>query len=99
MNRIISFVSLIMIVLISHAQKQASRLIIRGDDMGSSQASNAACIKAFKSGIETSVEIMAVGPWFPEAVQFLRDNPGVDVGLHLVITSEWDNIKWRPLTW
>ncbi len=24
--------------------------------------------------------------------------PVVDVGIHLAITSEWDNIKWRPLT-
>lgn len=25
-------------------------------------------------------------------------NPGIDVGVHLAITSEWDNVKWRPLT-
>ena len=37
-------------------------------------------------------------PWFPEAVSLLKQNPGVDVGLHFTITSEWDNIKWRPLT-
>lgn len=28
----------------------------------------------------------------------LADNPQVDVGIHLALTSEWDNIKWRPLT-
>jgi CubicO group peptidase (beta-lactamase class C family)/predicted glycoside hydrolase/deacetylase ChbG (UPF0249 family) len=75
-----------------------SRLIVRADDMGSSQAANAACIESYKNGIATSIEVMVVAPWFPEAAKLLSENPAVDVGLHLVITSEWDNIKWRPLT-
>ena len=41
---------------------------------------------------------MAVGPWFPQAARLLRENPGLDVGLHLALTSEWENVKWRPLT-
>ncbi len=81
------------------SQYQAGpRLIVRADDMGSVQASNEASVRAYKNGIVTSVEVMAVGPWFPEAVRLLNENPGVDVGLHFTITSEWDNIKWRPLT-
>ncbi len=28
----------------------------------------------------------------------LNENPGFDVGIHLTITSEWSNTKWRPLT-
>jgi len=79
-------------------QKTSPRLIVRGDDMGSSQASNMACMETYKKGIETSIEVMVVAPWFPEASRLLLDNPGIDVGLHLTITSEWDNIKWRPLT-
>lgn len=74
------------------------RLIVRGDDMGSSQSSNLASMDTYKNGIETSIELMVVAPWFPEAARLLRENPGIDVGLHLTITSEWDNIKWRPLT-
>ncbi len=74
------------------------RLIVRGDDMGSSQASNEASIRCFKDGVMRDVELMAVGPWFPQAARLLRENPGLDVGLHLALTSEWDNVKWRPLT-
>jgi len=74
------------------------RLIVRGDDMGSSQASNEAAIRCFRDGAMRDVELMAVGPWFPEAARLLRENPGLDVGLHLTLTSEWDNVKWRPLT-
>ena len=74
------------------------RLIVRGDDMGSSQASNEASIRCFKDGVMRDVELMAVGPWFPQAARLLREHPGLDVGLHLALTSEWDDVKWRPLT-
>jgi predicted glycoside hydrolase/deacetylase ChbG (UPF0249 family) len=36
--------------------------------------------------------------WFEEAVVLLNQNPGLDVGIHLVLTSEWNLYKWRPLT-
>ena len=39
------------------------------------------------------------GPWFLEAAKLLRENPGLDVGVRLALTSEWDNVKWRPLTY
>lgn len=74
------------------------RLIIRGDDMGFSHSANEALIKCYKEGIQTSIEVIVPSPWFPEAVKLLELNPGIDVGLHFAITSEWDNIKWRPLT-
>jgi predicted glycoside hydrolase/deacetylase ChbG (UPF0249 family) len=82
----------------SWAQQSAPKLIVRGDDMGSSQASNVASLISAIDGIETSIEVMVVAPWFPEAARLLREHPGVDVGVHLTLTSEWDNIKWRPLT-
>jgi len=74
-------------------------LLIRGDDIGSSHSSNLACIESYRNGIMRSVELMAPCPWFPEAVRFLKENPGLDVGVHLTFTSEWSNIKWRPLTY
>jgi predicted glycoside hydrolase/deacetylase ChbG (UPF0249 family) len=74
------------------------KLLIRGDDIGSSHTSNVACIECFRNGIMRSVELMVPGPWFPEAVRLLNENPGLDVGVHLVVTSEWNDIKWRPLT-
>lgn len=36
--------------------------------------------------------------WFPQAVKLLQQNRQLDVGVHLALTSEWDNFKWRPLT-
>jgi predicted glycoside hydrolase/deacetylase ChbG (UPF0249 family) len=80
------------------AQEHTIRVIVRGDDMGYSHSGNEALIKCFKEGIQTSIEVIVPSPWFPEAVKMLADNPGTDVGIHLAITSEWDNVKWRPLT-
>lgn len=84
--------------ILSKNTANSPKLIIRGDDMGYSHSGNEALIKCFKEGIETSIEIIAPSPWFPEAVKLLTQNPKVDVGLHFAITSEWDNVKWRPLT-
>lgn len=74
------------------------RLIVRGDDMGFSHSGNEALIKCYKDGIQTSIEIIVPSPWFPEAVKMLKENPNVDVGIHIALTSEWDNIKYRPIS-
>jgi len=86
------------VVIPLFSQQNKTRLIVRSDDMGSFHSANVASIDGYKNGIQTSIEVMVVTPWFPEAVKMLRENPGSDVGLHLVLTSEWENIKWRPLT-
>jgi len=97
-KRSLLFNLFILLALIDNAQTKSIRLIIRGDDMGFSHSGNEALIKTFKEGIEKSIEVIVPSPWFPEAVKLLEENPNVDVGIHLVLTSEWDNIKWRPLT-
>jgi len=74
------------------------RLLVRGDDIGSFATANQACIDACKNGIVRSLEVMVPCAWFPEAVTLLNENPFIDVGVHLVLTSEWTNCKWRPLT-
>ncbi|MBX2953836.1 MAG: serine hydrolase [Leadbetterella sp.] len=80
------------------SQDSSPRLIMRGDDMGYSHSGNLALLKSSLQGIQTSIEVIAPAPWFPEAVKMLQENPGIDVGLHFALTSEWDNVKWRPLT-
>lgn len=86
------------VFLAACAQNKNIRLIVRGDDMGFSHSGNEALIKTYKDGIERSIEVIVPSPWFPEAVKMLADNPSVDVGIHLALTSEWDNVKWRPVS-
>jgi len=92
------FSLLIILVAFNACAQQPPRLIIRGDDMGYAHSGNEAIIKTYKDGIEKSIEVIVPSPWFPEAVKLLAENPNVDVGIHLAITSEWDNEKWRPLS-
>jgi chitin disaccharide deacetylase len=74
------------------------RLIVKGDDMGAAHGINTATIDAYKRGVLTTTNVIVPGPWFLEAARVLKENPGLDVGVHLAITSEWSDIKWRPLT-
>ena len=80
------------------ARMNAQELVVRIDDMGCSHSANVASIDTYRNGIAGSVEVMPVCAWFPEAVRMLTENPGLDVGVHLTLTSEWENVKWRPLT-
>ena len=82
----------------AEAQDNEIRLIVRGDDIGSSHAANAGCIQSYREGIMRTVEVMVPCPWFKEAAKMLRENPGLDVGIHLDLTSEWEFYKWGPVT-
>ncbi len=103
-SRRVPFLGLSLLVLLAAAsscvcaQDKSINLIVRGDDIGSSHTANVACIRSYREGIMTSVEVMVPCGWFPEAVKMLNENPTLDVGVHVVLTSEWENIKWRPLT-
>lgn len=73
-------------------------LLVRADDIGFSHSGNQGCIDVFTKGICRSVELMAPCPWFPEAVKLLQAHPTFDVGVHFTLTSEWENMKWRPVS-
>ena len=95
----ISLVICCVCIQYAHAQVQSGiQLIVRSDDMGFCHAVNKACIDVYQHGISRSVEVLAPTPWFMEAVTLLNENPGYDVGVHLCLTSEWTNLRWRPLT-
>ena len=80
------------------ASQSKIRLIIIGDDIGAVHAIGEGTIEAYRNGIMRSANLIVPGPWFLEAVQQLKDNPSLDVGIHLALTSEWDSVKWRPIT-
>jgi chitin disaccharide deacetylase len=72
----------------------AKLLIIHADDMGLCNSVNMACIKAFDNKGITSGSIMVPCPWAPEMEAYVKDHPGMDVGIHLTLTAEWDYYKW-----
>ena len=89
---------IILVILFSWNRYGRIRLIMRGDDMGFCHEVNLGCIEAYQNGILTAVEVMVPCDFFPEAVQMLKENPDLDVGIHLTLNSEWENIKWGPVT-
>jgi len=78
--------------------KDAKLLIIHADDLGLSHGTNSAVISAFNKGGITSGSIMVPCPWFPEIASFAKTNPKADIGIHLTLTSEWENYKFGPVT-
>jgi len=72
-------------------------LIIHADDMGLSHSVNLATIKAFDSKGITSGSIMAPCPWAGEIESYVMNHPGLDVGVHLTLTAEWELYKWSGI--
>ena len=77
--------------------KDSKVLILHVDDAGMSWDSNEGAIQAIQKGVANSVSVMMPCPWVPGFVQYLKEHPSVDAGLHLTLTSEWDSYRWGPL--
>src|SRR5580704_15494181 len=76
--------------------KGARVLILHVDDAGMSLESNEGAIAALTKGTATSVSVMMPCPWVPGFIKWLHTHPDIDAGLHLTLTSEWDDYRWGP---
>ncbi len=75
----------------------AKVIIMNVDDVGMSFDSNQGAIEAMEKGVANSCSIMMICPWVPQYINFLKEHPLTDAGLHLTLTSEWENYRWEPL--
>jgi predicted glycoside hydrolase/deacetylase ChbG (UPF0249 family) len=72
--------------------------IIHTDDIGMCQASVQAFTDLWEFGTISSGAVMMPCPWSPAAADYCRNNPGVDMGVHATLNSEWDIYRWGPLS-
>jgi hopanoid biosynthesis associated protein HpnK len=63
-------------------------LIVNADDFGLTSAVNRGILRAFQEGIVTSTSLLVTGSAFEDAVALARQNPELDVGLHLSLVEE-----------
>lgn len=72
-------------------------VILHVDDAGMSHDSNVGTFRSILEGAANSMSVMMPCPWVPDLVRGLKENPEIDAGLHLTLTSEWDGYRWEPL--
>lgn len=63
------------------------KIICNADDFGHSKGVNLGIIEAFKNGIVRSTTLMAGMDGFEHALVLAKDNPGLNIGVHLTLTA------------
>ncbi|HVW84335.1 MAG TPA: ChbG/HpnK family deacetylase [Bryobacteraceae bacterium] len=63
------------------------RLIVNADDFGFTRDVNAGIVEAHRNGILRATTLMANGDAFEDAIDLARQNPSLDVGVHLTLVQ------------
>jgi chitin disaccharide deacetylase len=74
-------------------EKKRIRLIVNGDDFGSSHAANHGILRAHREGILTSASLMVNGNALDHAVRGARENPHLGVGIHVTLVCGKSTLK------
>lgn len=77
---------------------QARLLNIHADDFGMAHSVDRAIEQALEHGWVQSASIMVPCPWYPEVLTWARAHPGSDLGIHMVLNSEWPGYRWGPIS-
>jgi len=59
----------------------------QGDDIGGAHGFNVGTIRAYKEGIMRTANVLITAGWAPEAARLLKENPGLDAGVHLTLPA------------
>ena len=73
-------------------------LLLHIDDAGMCPEANAATQNYLAKGYLHSAAVMMPCPNAEAMIEWARDHPAEDIGLHLTLTSEWSNYRWGPLS-
>jgi predicted glycoside hydrolase/deacetylase ChbG (UPF0249 family) len=73
-------------------------VILHVDDLAMCHGGNQAYLELARAGFVTCGSVMVCCPWFSEVAEAAAAEPGLDLGVHLTLTSEWRHYRWRPLS-
>ena len=73
-------------------------LIPHVDDLAVCHGANQAFIELAGEGFVTTGSVMVPCAWFPEIVGLAQEQPELDLGVHLTLTSESQACRWRPVS-
>ena len=106
MRKLFLYSTLLLVSLAAKAQETYSEklgfpkgkkvIILHVDDAGMSYDSNIGTQKSF-GGVANSTSVMMPCGWVGHFFDLYKKNPTWDVGVHLTLTSEWNNYRWSPL--
>lgn len=69
------------------------RLVVTGDDFGSSHEANSAIVRAHREGILTTASLMVNANATNHAVRLAHENPRLGVGIHLTLVAGKSTLK------
>ena len=84
-------------VVAQASQSPAPEVLLRLDDVGMNHSVNMAIEEVAATKMPFSVSVLFACPWYQEAVEILKKNPQIAVGVHLALNSEWRGYRWGPV--
>ncbi len=73
-------------------------IMLHADDIGMCPEANIAAKEQLTKGEIQSAAVMIPCPNAEEFINWAKENPSMDIGLHLTLTSEWKKHRWGPIT-
>ena len=74
-------------------------LLSRADDFGSTESADHAILEGIKCAqVIRNVSCMAVGKSIERGAEELRKYSSINVGIHLTLNSEWEGVRWGPIS-
>lgn len=73
-------------------------VVFHADDIGMLNSTVTAWTDLADSSAMTSASVMAPCPWFPAAAREMSAHKNADVGVHMTLNSEWEKMRYAPLS-
>jgi len=73
-------------------------LLLHCDDAGMCEEANIAVQSYILKGDVLSAAVMVPCPYADDMIAWAIKHPSADIGVHLTLTSEWQNYRWTTIT-